>query len=201
MPESTVAPASDVIKHWMTKVLIEQCTSLHSFRIASSHVTARGLKKVGEAIRDGQIQVYLSPHSGCSCPRYIGDNNNPALNGLSNFFVLPDRAKKADYQELKCVVVHEAVHALNDIEGITISTIDDEAAAYIAEVVFALTNNLPTHWTTGKPILEAALPAAQAIRAGNNHALHKAMPELRRAVRHGYAKKTTHYDGVPGIAK
>lgn len=95
-----------------------------NFQVGSYHINTLEFRKVADRIRSGTISVYQLPGDS-EVARY-----DPEANALHVRFGwhLTEQAK----------IVHETVHAIFDLKkACNIFTLDDEAAAYLAESIYA----------------------------------------------------------------
>jgi hypothetical protein len=108
------------------------------FYLGALHVDASGLKKVGEAITGSKI---------CIVEGSTGKRLSGGYSPHNDQLTLPKGVDPA-LDKWKVVIVHEGVHALVDMAGkkAGLTVLDEEAAAYLAEVVFmkAAYQTLPT---------------------------------------------------------
>ena len=107
------------------------------FHLAGFHVSAARLRKVGAAIACGRIP--LAEHEGKG-------QLSAAYSPYTDKLTLPRNVNPAADKH-KVAILHEGVHALVDIfgEGAGLTVLDDEVAAYLAEVIYykALRRPLP----------------------------------------------------------
>jgi hypothetical protein len=95
-----------------------------NFSLGVIRVTPLDLAKVGRAIRDGKVHVTVGDPG--SMGFYDGDLNTITLPSLDTASSLENRGG----------VIHEGVHAVNDMNSLTVLDLDDEASAYIAQGVY-----------------------------------------------------------------
>jgi hypothetical protein len=99
-----------------------------NFRLSGFQVTGARLRKVGEAISCGRIEVKQEAGGGTLSAAY---------SPYQDRFTLPKNAN-AGADKWKVAILHEGVHALVDIFGekAALTVLDDEIAAYVAEVIY-----------------------------------------------------------------
>jgi hypothetical protein len=98
------------------------------FRLAGFQISGPRLRKVGEAIACGRISVKQEDGGGTLSAAY---------SPYSDTFTLPKNAN-ASADKWKVAILHEGIHALVDIfgENAALTVLDDEIAAYVAEVIY-----------------------------------------------------------------
>ncbi len=98
------------------------------FRIGGFLVNGARLRKVGEAIACGRIDIRQEKGGGMLSAAY---------SPYKDSFTLPPSANPAA-DKWKVAILHEGVHALVDIfgEDAGLTILDDEVAAYVAEVIY-----------------------------------------------------------------
>lgn len=97
------------------------------FRISGFHVSGARLRKVGDAIACGRIAVKQEDTGGTLSAGYSPHQDT---------FTLPKSANPTAHK-WQLAILHEGVHALVDLfgEGAGLTVLDDEVAAYLAEVI------------------------------------------------------------------
>ncbi|GJM43556.1 MAG: hypothetical protein DHS20C21_03980 [Gemmatimonadota bacterium] len=119
------------------------------FQLDGFCVNPARLKQVGAAIACGRIELIQSKKGG---------GLSAAYSPHSDRLTVPSKTNPAAHK-YQVAIVHEGVHALVDIfgKGAGLTVLDDEAAAYLAEVVFhkAIHRPLPSG-DSEKKIYEAA---------------------------------------------
>jgi hypothetical protein len=136
-------------------------TSFYGRPVAVDRITFR---RVVSAIESGQIRVTdedVSPGSG---GEYEGAPTNGGI-----LYSRPIRNKRG----AKSVVIHEAVHASIDLTRSTLEEVDNEAAAFLAQVLYLKFTSYPISRLLSRNPLEARLyeilwQAAGAIERGGS---------------------------------
>ena len=133
------------------------------FTLARVRVDPTGYREIGHKIRQGAIEVReVAPRPG-SATRAV---YTPAMNRLSVpaglDLVTPGSAQIA----AQATIVHEATHALLDYHRFTTSVALDEAAAYVAEQIYAMARHRRQGSSDARA--QAILSAAQAVVRGRD---------------------------------
>lgn len=184
-------PASPQLTSAITQIFQNTVTNRHiRFRIGSIQVAPERLVDVGSAISRGDINVVLGQTSSGSNAQYDPRAN---LLRLTNPDVSDPRARG--------LIVHEGVHAANDILARATNRLDDEVAAFLAQAVYLRTNS-PWHrnrsfqadGTAAGNLRAALMPVADHVMCGR--AIQpRQLTRLRQAV-----LSTPNYIGIDGLS-
>lgn len=198
VPPKPVRPAMDLgdlaAAQLALSVLGSVPISRINFHIGGYHIKPLDFRKVADRIRSGTFAVYSLPASSAAA-KY-----DPEANALHIRFGwhVTELAK----------IVHEAVHAVFDLKKAhNIFSVDDEAAAYLAESIFAQAYVAPTRHRqlvggdarTGDIFMEAyklammALDGVEIVDADFEHLREKIATHPEYA---GGARNVAGYDGV-----
>jgi len=116
------------LKHRIAAVLEEPAVKSINFQIGKLPVTSFQLKKVAGKIENDEIHVYVYRqlnHAAEYVPRH------------DSIVLKSDDVLDSVYG--KSAIVHEAVHAMTDMNRATSTTLySDEVAAYLAQMIYAL---------------------------------------------------------------
>ena len=117
-------------KGWVSAILYENAVYAVDFHLGGLHVNGPLLKAVGDAVKRGDIGLY----EDSSLP--ADAMYEPEEDTL--YFKSGDQKGYASIPD-KSVIVHEAVHALIDMNKATSTTIlTAEVAAYLAQIIYQL---------------------------------------------------------------
>jgi hypothetical protein len=170
-------------------------------RVGTIIITPKPIRGVADAIKAGKIAVYHDPHFLMAKNQYSAFYDG-GYNAMFVGFSDPDTVGR------KAVIVHEAVHAVNDIKKrSSIVHIDDEAAAFTAQAMYirGLGNRPPirlkTKDTTIDDVYAASFAVADRIFGGMAHPTSEidTLRDKIRAMGGDYATNadsTVGYDGL-----
>jgi hypothetical protein len=104
------------------RILRDAATMGIDFTINDVHVTGALFAEVAKCIEEGRI-IVTRRRPG----REVGVGGK-YVHDINWLFVSP-----AATLAYKSIMVHEAVHAMNDLQALQVAMLDDEAAAFVAE--------------------------------------------------------------------
>lgn len=118
------------------RIFTESPVDKINFIFGSVHVSPDQFKRIAEAVRNGWISVRdLPPHSE-SAAEYnaVKTEDGPA----DSFSLKP--LNEGDYatSHVRALLVHEAVHAIIDLNKSDISRLGGESAAFLAQTLYRL---------------------------------------------------------------
>jgi hypothetical protein len=152
----------------------------------------------GQAVdRPGKIGVYYDPIVGDVGHALYNPDNQAGES--ANKIVIP-HIRMTTWKH-RSVLLHECVHAIQDIQGNSMNRIVSEAAAYIAQNIYhrlAMGRHVNDTHALARAIHEKANPLAErAIAEWHPNFSATEMDDLENAIRAaGYAAVEVHYDGV-----
>lgn len=124
MPSSHVTAVADILSNYTALANID-------FRLKTIEIKPGYFKLVADAIRKGKVKVIVD--SSLDGGTFYYDSGEDA-------FYLDDPGAVTRITA-KALIVHEGVHAVNDMYGrSTIDAIDDEFAAYLAQAMYMIEN-------------------------------------------------------------
>jgi hypothetical protein len=161
------------------------------FHFGGLHV--RNINGVGDLIAVGRIRVWIDEAMPQGRAKYI-----PADNKLW----LSDR--RVDNRITKVTIVHEAVHAYFDYRRTGGYRLEEEAACFVAERVFADNADI-AYSAAGDPILMAAWRLVRRLNLSDTPGAHVTSSDYRDLL--GALRRDSHYgplrddrvnnDGIP----
>ncbi|SDI37921.1 hypothetical protein [Aliiruegeria lutimaris] len=129
-----------------------------NFEIAGLAIQGVELAEVGEALRIGKVKCFIGPVPGGDAHAVYHQGHNAIV--LQTGF----NTSKPSLRE-SGIIVHEGVHALNDLrKWKNTSRGQDEAAAYLAEAIYYKNNKLPEPATYGTSLVDEAFKLATLYR-------------------------------------
>jgi len=169
-------------------------------RVGQFTITPKPIRAIGDAIKKGTIKVYYDPKMLMAIKPSAAyyDGGYDAM--FTSFVDTSTIGRKA-------VLVHEAVHAINDMKKrASILHVDDEAAAYTAQMMYIRGTGvrapirLTSTTTVVDDIYRTAFAVADAIFAGTGHPTTE-LEALRTAIRAhpdytSSANATVGYNGI-----
>jgi hypothetical protein len=198
LPAGAAAADNAILLQQLTTVLRDSHAGQVAFWFREFHVTGGGLREVADHLDCGKIGALYDPGMGTGV-RGVYQADNQGTNG-SNRFVMPKLA--ATGWKDRSYIVHEGIHALQDVRKIPATTAVSEAAAYIGQAMYyrlAAGKTLADAVTgPGKPIFQAADPIAVKLIARGTVAQSE-VDALYAAIQVLYAGvPNPDYDGIPG---
>jgi hypothetical protein len=167
------------------------------FKYKGQEVTWGWFWMVKQLIDQGKIGVHHDPIVGdVGLAVYNPDNN---AGSSANKIVIP-KIRLTTWKH-RSVLLHECVHAIQDIQGNSMNRLASEAAAYIAQNIYhrlATGQHVNDTHVLARAIHEKANPlAAQAIATRYPTFSVAEMDDLEQAIRNaGYGPVTVLFDGV-----
>jgi hypothetical protein len=149
------------MKDLVISVLDDANVSRIAFRFGPVNVSSTGYAAVKTAVDAGRIGAIHVPALGAANARYEYTPNNRFKLGYTALGGSADR---------KALLLHEATHAIYDLNSTQMKQKESEAGAYIAQCMFfyylneAALQGGATPTFSGQPILTAAWPIAMAAR-------------------------------------
>lgn len=134
-------------EEWVASILTDSVTAKIDFHLENLWISGAGFARVSRAISDGKIKVIVYAKED-SAAQYYAKRNTLVIRELS----------EKDKEELstKGLLVHEAVHAIVDIDRCAKTTkVTTEAAAYLAQVIFLIGHG-DTNFSSSKRVFQAA---------------------------------------------
>lgn len=165
-----------------------------SIKIETSVITRESISLIGALVHQEKIGAYLVPGNlpGNAAAMYVGDNDKD----WGNSIFLSAEAVKAHAWEVRGVLLHEAVHAVNDLIGKSIGSLKDEALAHVVEILFHMKNGVEP---LKEPYITARLAALEVLSDGKvSDATFKKLKIVLSRGANGYVKEMRHYNGIPG---
>jgi len=104
-----------------------------SFRVGTAWMTPRRLQRVADAIDQDQIQVVKGEPT----------NGGEAMYDYTQDCIVTS-SQNMSAPGIRGLMIHDCVHAANDMEAYTMSRLDDESCAFLTQVVY-LRDNSATH--------------------------------------------------------
>jgi hypothetical protein len=144
-------------KDWVSAILYENALCAVDFHLGGLHVSGPLLKEVGDAIKRGDIGLYEDSSLPADA-MYEPDED-------TLYFKSGDQRGYTSIPD-KSLIVHEAVHALIDINKATSTTIlSAEVAAYLAQIVYQLASGYDAvrSWTRSNRGTELGKIYARAL--------------------------------------
>ncbi len=182
----------------VTAILRSDKVQRINFTVEGVRVDGSGFTAVADAVQRGAIQVYTNTQlNGMARYRYrVGPNRVNVLE--VPFAGWPGHPQRA-------LVVHEAVHAMNDWRGRSVNSLADESAAYIAQWIYLIWGgSRPSMGSDEQAMVEMfAFSIAEGLRRGtppDRRSLEQlrdailAMPAYRNLNREGFRERA--YDGL-----
>lgn len=117
---------SEVLRQRVLDVLSEALTFQMNFVAPPIHVRGDGLFRVWAAVSGRKIGVRVGP---------LPPGTEALYNKRHNEFVFSSSAFGKTYGE-KAAIFHECIHAMADIEHTVAHAVAEEAAAYVAELIY-----------------------------------------------------------------
>lgn len=200
LPPGAAAENNAILLNQIRAVLRDQHAGKVAFWFNGFHVSGGGLREVADLLDCGKITCLYATDMGNGVRgAYQSDNqgNNATKQGR-NRFVMPKLA--ATGWKDRSYIVHEGIHALQDLRKLPGTTRVSEAAAYIGQAMYyMLATGTPLAVTgPGKAIFDAANPIAYACLEGevvyqpDVTALYSAIDIIYAGV------PNPDYDGIPG---
>jgi hypothetical protein len=118
--------------------VIDDCVRyLSPFSVSQYRVEIRDILNVAKAVRDGRITVVnFKEENAKFAAGYVSKNS------VKGFILLEKWKSGGNAAKYRSLIVHEAIHAAMDIKGehspFTISAINDESLAYIAQAMYLI---------------------------------------------------------------
>ena len=109
-----------------------------NFRLGAISVRGQGYQTIARCVRNRQIQVVES-----SLPA-----TKAAYNRRFNVFIVGSSPNAS-------LVAHEATHALNDWHQRTVTSVEDEMAAYVAQCLFLFSQNAEIRRAVDEPVVQS----------------------------------------------
>jgi len=119
------------------------------FFLDSMHVRGAAYQKIFDLIRDEQILVK------------VGKNPDRATYYPKTDTIETQEASSPPDLFNRSVLVHECTHAIKDMEHVTITSLGNEAAAYLAQAVYLLLSNAQPQIPAGYGQVELAIKLAK----------------------------------------
>lgn len=196
LPPGAASENNAILLQQVTGVLRDPHAGKVAFWFKEFYITGGGLREVADLVDCGRIGVLYDPAMGAGV-RGMYQPDNQGTNGR-NRFVMPKLA--ATGWKDRSYLVHEGIHALQDVRKLPGTTAVSEAAAYIGQAMYyRLAAGAGLAVTgPGRPIFQAADPIAVKLLAG------QAVPQaevntLYAAIQVVYAGvPNPDYDGIPG---
>ncbi|MEQ9408760.1 MAG: hypothetical protein RIK87_13575 [Fuerstiella sp.] len=166
-----------------------------SIRLGKSVIRRESIACVGLLVHQQKIGAYYAPKPlpGNAAAFYVGNNNIP---DGGNSIVISAQAAKANPIEVRGALIHEAVHAVNDLIGRSIGELEDEALAHVAESIYHISRNARIQ---KEPYKTARIAALEVLSDGKvSQAVYLELKKVLHNGGKGYQKRFRHYDGVPG---
>lgn len=153
--------------------------------------------KVKQCIEADEIGVLYDPIVGDTGLAVYNPKNNSGTS--ANKIIIP-RINLTTWKS-RSVLLHECVHAIQDVKGLTLDRVSSEAAAYLAQNIYhrlATGRHVHDSSLAARTIHEKADPLAQKVIATFNPTFSEAeMLELENAIRAaGYRAEEVRFDGV-----
>ncbi len=153
--------------------------------------------KVKQCIDEEKIGVLYDPIVGDSGLAVYNPKND---SGSSANKIIIRRINLTTWKR-RSVLLHECVHAIQDIKGHTLDRVRSEAAAYLPQNIYhrlATGRHVHDSSLAARTIHEKADPLAQQAIAASNPTFSEAqMLGLETAIREaGYRRENVNFDGV-----
>ena len=101
-----------------------------NFRVGTAWMTPRRLQRVAEAIEQDRIQVMHGRPTNGGTAMYDFYQNH-----------IVTSSQNMSEPGTRGLMIHECVHAANDMEAYTISRLDDESCAFLTQMVYLRDNS------------------------------------------------------------
>ncbi|MBI4909578.1 MAG: hypothetical protein HY820_38530 [Acidobacteria bacterium] len=149
------------------------------FWLEGLHISGAGLRQVAAAIEQGRIGVAFT------CPQQIRAEDAGAYDRRTDDLLIRD-GPEMDYS-----IVHESVHAMVDLQSAKNTLeLSDEAAAYIAEVVYRRYRDPQWRAPGGDDIFLAAAAIVNGFGRSVPRLTWSEYAPLREAIRRVYYPRT-----------
>ena len=122
------------------------------FTLDSIHVRGEAYQKIYELIRDEQILVVT------------GKNPNKATYHPGTDTIETQNAPSPPDLFNRSILVHEATHAIKDMEHVTVTALGNESAAYVAQATYLLLSNPQPHIPPGYDHVKLAIKLAKRFK-------------------------------------
>ena len=122
------------------------------FHLDSMHIRGEAYKKIYDLIDDEQILVE------------VGSNPNRAVYNPGTDTITTQNAPSPPDAFARSVLVHEATHAIKDMEHVTITALGNEAAAYIAQATYLLLSAGTAQVPPGNDHIQTAIRLAKRFK-------------------------------------
>jgi Putative peptidoglycan binding domain len=196
LPKGEADDVDTIVANQIGAVLRDSIAAKLGFWFREFHITGAGLRQIGDMVVAGKIAVIVDPSLGPNA-RGAYQMDNEDVSG-ANRFVMPKPA--ATGWKDRSYIVHEGIHALQDLRKMPATTKVSEAAAYVGQAMYyrLATGKALTVSGLGKTIFEAADYVATKLLAKLNVEAAQVQP-LYNAIGVIYSGvPNPDYDGIPG---
>jgi hypothetical protein len=174
----SVKPASKQLRQIVAQVLSQAGGSLVQFEVGGHNVTPNNIALMGKAVERGLIKVYT----------FNGDSDyHGGYVDHADGLILEEWSKGMHGAIYRSTIVHEGVHAAFDALGTrgkyTISTLDDETCAFIAQAIYLIKQKmLPNEIVVAGEIAVAAYRVARDVLNKIKPSTSQHYPQLRELI-------------------
>ncbi|MBM2576633.1 hypothetical protein JQC91_09985 [Jannaschia sp. Os4] len=193
-------PASDTFVQWLSTFFgFAPGFRDLEFEVRSRRITRAKLMEVGAAVMKGRVSVVIDADG------LAADSANALYDSASNRLVLPTE-RMAMNVTWESILAHEAVHIINDLEGVTADALLEEGRGLLAMTWYRSANALvkarPADGTPAAVV--GAVVDAMRERRRRTGAIPVATPTEVEALQfaalgRGYAPGQILADGLPGM--
>jgi len=173
----------------VAKVLTKAKELLRKFEVGGVEFDPANLGRVA-ALVGNKIPVYRIEADDGQCK--YASYGDPARNEI-----LLDR-KGMNKKPFLGTIVHEGVHAVNDLRKLKINSYVDEGLAYVAQMMFLAKINVSSGGNAVFDAAQAVYEAIESPKGKNRKALEKALFDAI-AKCGAYSAETRNYNGIKGV--
>ena len=209
-PTPAAAPSPDeAARKQVLAALRDPAVSRMSFGVGRVFIIAYDYERVAKAIESGSITVHVDSSLAPHMAEYWSGPGPTALDKANSFAVPPGGSSQS-------LLLHEATHAIFDIQGRASYTAESEAVAYVAQALFSLFKYGPTprhivssdrahvvSWIAWQTIFDQASMLANILTKVSPPYVTEDQAKLlywavSNTVTYTNQGSKTSYDGVPG---
>jgi hypothetical protein len=167
-------------------------------RVGPVHVAGADYRQVAQAMHQNRIRVLYDPHH-----RMVRDSRSAYYD--AGFDVMAAGFRLPSDLPMKALVVHESTHAANDVRSRSLIHADDEAGAYVAQMMYLRLAGVPSpqRMTAPDPQIDRIYETAMAVADGllAHQSVTAATASLVAAIRAwpyygGTASQSAGYNGI-----
>ncbi len=136
-PAGTAPSPDEVARKQVLAALRDPAVGRMNFGVGRVFIIAHDYERVAKAIESGIITVHVDSRLAAHMAEYWSGAGPTALDKANSFAVPPGGSDQS-------LLIHEATHAIFDIQRRASYTAESEAVAYVAQVLFSRLKNGPS---------------------------------------------------------